>query len=92
VQEVLRPRWPTPRRGCRPPLDDATDDRDTTRVTFQRNMVKDAPRVDANGDLASEDDSRLYDYDNRGALSAETTPQAFSPAKLNTPRAAEEKA
>jgi uncharacterized protein (TIGR02271 family) len=52
------------------PLDDASYDGDAVRVPFQKEFVKDAPRIADDGALSDEEESSLYAYyGNGGGLS-----------------------
>jgi uncharacterized protein (TIGR02271 family) len=42
------------------PLKDATRDGETLRVPYEKAQVKDAPRVDADGDLSQREEAELY--------------------------------
>ena len=44
------------------PLRDATDDGDTLRVPYDKAKVKDAPNMDADGELSQSEESELYRY------------------------------
>ncbi|MET4639375.1 PRC and DUF2382 domain-containing protein [Mycetocola sp. 2940] len=44
------------------PLENATMDADGVRVQYDKAFVKDAPRVDVDGDLSTEDQETLYEY------------------------------
>ena len=44
------------------PLNDATVQGDDVRVPYDKDTVKDAPRVDADGDISPEEESELYRY------------------------------
>ena len=44
------------------PLQDATVQGDDVAVGFDKDKVKDAPRVDPDGSLSPEEEDRLYDY------------------------------
>ncbi len=62
------PRWMSVRTGLFGmsesfvPLDDATVESDAVRIGYDKDFVKDAPRVDAEGELSESDENRLYDY------------------------------
>ena len=44
------------------PLQDATLDSDGLRVHYEKGFVKDAPRIDVDGELSTQDQEALYDY------------------------------
>jgi uncharacterized protein (TIGR02271 family) len=44
------------------PLENATVDADGVRVQYEKSFVKDAPRIDVDGDLSTEDQEALYQY------------------------------
>lgn len=44
------------------PLEDATLDADGLRVGYDKAFVKDAPRIDVDGDLSTQDQEALYEY------------------------------
>ena len=44
------------------PLQDADDDGDTLRVPYEKAQVKDAPSMDADGELSQDEESALYDH------------------------------
>ncbi len=44
------------------PLDNATVDGDDIRVGYDKDTVKDAPRVDSDGDITPEEEDQLYSY------------------------------
>jgi uncharacterized protein (TIGR02271 family) len=62
------PNWATVRTGLFGtsetfvPLANANVRGDEIHVAFQKQFVKDAPRIDADGDLSPEDERILYDY------------------------------
>jgi uncharacterized protein (TIGR02271 family) len=62
------PSWVTVRTGLFGsketfvPLDDATAEGDTIRVGFDKEKVKDAPRIDTDGALSPEEEEQLYSY------------------------------
>ncbi|PRY68491.1 uncharacterized protein (TIGR02271 family) [Glaciihabitans tibetensis] len=43
-------------------LEGANSDSDTLRVTYEKDFVKDAPRIDADGALSEDEEAALYDY------------------------------
>ncbi|MFT2692241.1 DUF2382 domain-containing protein [Clavibacter zhangzhiyongii] len=55
------------------PLQEATWDRESLAVGYDKAKVKDAPRVDADGALSEEEEDRLYSYYGIGSGSASTT-------------------
>lgn len=66
------PRWMSVRTGLFGmsesfvPLDDAEVEQDAVRIGYDKDFVKDAPRVDAEGELSQADEDRLYDYYGKG--------------------------
>jgi uncharacterized protein (TIGR02271 family) len=44
------------------PIHDATESGDDIRVGFEKDRIKDAPSVDADGELSPEEERRLYDH------------------------------
>ena len=48
------------------PIRDATADGDDVRVQHEKSLVKDAPNVDADGELSREEERRLYEHYGRG--------------------------
>jgi uncharacterized protein (TIGR02271 family) len=44
------------------PLTDADATNDEVRVSYEKSFVKDAPRIDADGDLTEDEESALYSY------------------------------
>ncbi|SFN36894.1 DUF2382 domain-containing protein [Mycetocola miduiensis] len=44
------------------PLENATPDGDTLRVPYDKAFVKDAPRIDVDGELSTVDQEKLYEY------------------------------
>lgn len=62
------PNWATVRTGLFGtsetfvPLQNASVESDEIHVAFEKQFVKDAPRIDADGDLSPEDERILYDY------------------------------
>jgi uncharacterized protein (TIGR02271 family) len=55
------------------PLDQASAEGDTIRVPYEKAFVKDAPRIEADGPLESDDEQRLYDYYRVGGGTTGTT-------------------
>jgi uncharacterized protein (TIGR02271 family) len=70
------PSWVTVRTGLFGtsesfiPLDDANIDGDAVRVTYDKARVKDAPRIDTDGELSTAEEDELYRY--YGLSSSET--------------------
>ena len=70
------PSWVTVRTGLFGtsesfiPLDEASIDGDSIRVTYDKARVKDAPRVDTDGELSVQEEDELYRY--YGISSSET--------------------
>jgi uncharacterized protein (TIGR02271 family) len=70
--ETSQPSWMTVRTGLFGssesfvPLDDVSLDGDDVRVSFTKEFVKDAPRIDNDGALSPEEEDTLYDYYSRG--------------------------
>lgn len=68
------PRWMSVRTGLFGmsesfvPLDDATVEEDAVRIGYEKDFVKDAPRVDAEGELSQADEDKLYDYYGKGQM------------------------
>jgi len=66
--ETNEPLWASVRTGLFGlaesfvPLQGADSDADTVRVTFQKDFVKDAPRIDADGALSEDEEATLYSY------------------------------
>jgi uncharacterized protein (TIGR02271 family) len=62
------PNWATVRTGLFGtsetfiPLEKATVQGDEIHVSYEKRFVKDAPRIDSDGDLSPEDERILYDY------------------------------
>lgn len=48
------------------PIDDATWDRSALHVSYAKDRIKDAPRVDPDQDLSPEEQDRLYNYYEQG--------------------------
>jgi len=67
-RETGKPEWMTLKTGLFGghlsfvPLADARRDDDTITVPYDKAMVKDAPRVDADGELSQPEEVRLYRY------------------------------
>jgi uncharacterized protein (TIGR02271 family) len=65
------------------PISDASTDGDDIRVTHAKDLVKDAPNVDADGELSPEEERRLYqhygrsDYDEWTTDSEDRTERTF---------------
>ncbi|GAB3032592.1 PRC and DUF2382 domain-containing protein [Parafrigoribacterium mesophilum] len=63
-----RPLWATVKTGLFGtsqsfvPLENASADRDVLRVGFEKEFVKDAPRIDDDGALSEADEQALYEY------------------------------
>ena len=49
------------------PIDDATWDRSALHVSYAKDRIQDAPRVDPDQDLSPEEQDRLYSYYEQGA-------------------------
>jgi uncharacterized protein (TIGR02271 family) len=66
--ETNEPLWASVRTGLFGmsesfvPLQGADADADTVRVSYQKDFVKDAPRIDADGALSEDEEATLYDY------------------------------
>ena len=59
------------------PIRDASDTGETVTVPFDKDKVKDAPKVDADGELSPEEERRLYDhYGHEWGEDTGTTPEA----------------
>jgi len=54
------------------PLDDATVEEDAVRIGYDKAFVKDAPRVDAEGELSQADEDRLYEYYGKSSTAGKT--------------------
>lgn len=52
------------------PLENATMDGDGVRVQYDKAFVKDAPRIDVDGDLSTQDQEALYEYYGMSAASS----------------------
>jgi uncharacterized protein (TIGR02271 family) len=48
------------------PIHDATTDGDDVRVGHEKDLIKDAPNVDPDGELSPEEERRLYEHYGRG--------------------------
>lgn len=59
------------------PLQDATVTGDELRVGYDKDTIKDAPRIDADGDLSEQEQDRIFDYyglgSGTGTVGADTT-------------------
>jgi uncharacterized protein (TIGR02271 family) len=55
------------------PISDASTDGDDIRVTHAKDLVKDAPNVDADGELSPEEERRLYQHYGRSDYDEWTT-------------------
>jgi uncharacterized protein (TIGR02271 family) len=55
------------------PLQEATFTGDELRVGYDKDRIKDAPRIDADGDLSEQEQDRLFDYYGLGSGSAAGT-------------------
>jgi hypothetical protein len=53
------------------PLDEATWDREVLRVPYEKDLVKDAPRIDTDEALAPQEEAELYHYYGIGGGAAE---------------------
>ena len=74
-----RPLWATVKTGLFGtsqsfvPLENASADADALHVPFEKEYVKDAPRIDDDGALSSADEEALYEYYNLDYSSADAT-------------------
>jgi len=72
------PSWVTVRTGLFGtkesfvPLDEASAEGDTVRVHFDKDMVKDAPRIDTDSALTPEEEDQLYRYYNLSSAQTST--------------------
>jgi uncharacterized protein (TIGR02271 family) len=77
--DTEKPLWATVKTGLFGtsesfvPLQEATWDRESLTVGYDKAKVKDAPRVDADGALSEEEEDSLYSYYGLGGGSASTT-------------------
>jgi uncharacterized protein (TIGR02271 family) len=55
------------------PLQDATFSGDELRVGYDKDRIKDAPRIDADGDLSEQEQDRIFDHYGLGSGSATGT-------------------
>jgi uncharacterized protein (TIGR02271 family) len=58
------------------PLENASADGDVLHVGFEKEYVKDAPRIDDDGALSEADEEALYEYYNLDYSAADATPDA----------------
>jgi uncharacterized protein (TIGR02271 family) len=78
--DTEKPLWATVKTGLFGtsesfvPLEDATWDRESLVVGYDKAKVKDAPRVESDGALSEEEEDSLYAYYGIGSGSASTTP------------------
>jgi uncharacterized protein (TIGR02271 family) len=78
--DTQAPTWVTVRTGLFgssesfAPLDDATFDGSVLRVTHDKAFVKDAPRVDADGELDPSEEQALYSYYGNGDVATSGAP------------------
>jgi uncharacterized protein (TIGR02271 family) len=78
--DTQAPTWVTVRTGLFgtsesfAPLDDATFDGSVVRVTHDKAFVKDAPRVDADGELDPSEEQALYSYYGNGDATTHGAP------------------
>jgi uncharacterized protein (TIGR02271 family) len=78
--DTQAPTWVTVRTGLFgssesfAPLDDATFDGSVLRVTHDKAIVKDAPRVDADGELDPSEEQALYSYYGNGDVATSGAP------------------
>ena len=69
------------------PLQQATDDGGTLRVPYEKSQVKDAPKMDPDGELSQSDESALYQHyglDYSESRSDSGLPEGGSGANLGT--------
>jgi sporulation protein YlmC with PRC-barrel domain len=77
--DTEKPLWATVKTGLFGtsesfvPLEDATWDRESLVVGYDKAKVKDAPRVESDGALSEEEEDSLYAYYGIGSGSASTT-------------------
>jgi uncharacterized protein (TIGR02271 family) len=78
--DTQAPTWVTIRTGLFgtsesfAPLDDATFDGSAVHVTHDKAFVKDAPRVDADGELDPSEEQALYSYYGNGGVATSGAP------------------
>ncbi|WP_267425260.1 MULTISPECIES: PRC and DUF2382 domain-containing protein [unclassified Curtobacterium] len=78
--DTQAPTWVTIRTGLFgtsesfAPLDDATFDGSAVHVTHDKAFVKDAPRVDADGELDPSEEQALYSYYGNGDVASQGAP------------------
>lgn len=63
------------------PLQDATFSGDELRVGYDKDRIKDAPRIDADGDLSGQEQDRLFDY---YGIGTSTTPSGYGTGTTDT--------
>jgi uncharacterized protein (TIGR02271 family) len=77
-----RPLWATVKTGLFGtsqsfvPLENASADGDVLHVGFEKDYVKDAPRIDDDGALSEADEEALYEYYNLDYSAADAAPDA----------------
>jgi uncharacterized protein (TIGR02271 family) len=67
------------------PLDGATPSGEDVRVSYSKDQVKDAPSVDADGELSADEEAQLYRHYGRDYEAGADLPEATSPATGGPP-------